>query len=120
MPQSQMLRVRIRPGCTDHILAYLEKLGRNRKEAEALLAEQEILTQQFFVEKGVGDEPDFLYYLITAKDLMKSAELGALSTHPLAEEARGLVEEAWGGMTSPEPMLSLKAKSRARESARRP
>jgi hypothetical protein len=118
MSQTQLLRVRIRAGCTEQILAYLEKLGRERKAAESLLAEQGIQSQQFFVERGVGGDPDFLYYLITAKDLMKAGETAALSEHPFSLEARQLVEETWAGATSPEPLLSLKAKARAKTTAR--
>lgn len=121
MYQTQLLKIRIRPGKTEQVVDFLRSLMERKEESLEALRREGMMIESFFLERR--DEADYLYYYVKAQDLMKATEINLKATDPLTLEIRKFVSETWAHVASPEPLFDLDlipeeaAKPRARRKA---
>lgn len=105
MYQTQLLKIRIRPGKTDQVVDFLHGLSQRKEESLEALRREGMMVESMFLERR--DEADYLYYYVKALDLGHATEINMRSTDPLTLEIRKFVSETWGDVASPEPLLDL-------------
>ncbi len=105
MYQTQLLKIRIRPGKTKQVVEFLRRLMDRKDESLDALRREGMMVESMFLEQR--DEADFLYYYVKSKDLAHATEVNMLSTDPLTQEIRQFVSETWADVASPEPLLDL-------------
>ena len=105
MYQTQLLKIRIRPGKTEQVVDFLRTLMDRKDESIEALRREGMMVESFFLERR--DEADFLYYYVKAKDLMEATQVNLRATDPLTLEIRKFVSETWGDVSSPEPLLDI-------------
>lgn len=105
MYQTQLLKIRIRPGKTEQVVEFLRSLMDRQDESIEALRREGMMVESMFLERR--DEADFLYYYVKAKDLAHSTQVNMQATDPLTLEIRKFVSETWGDVASPEPLLDL-------------
>ena len=105
MYESQLLKIRIRPGKTPAVIDFLRSL-RDRKDLslEALRREG-MVVESMFLERR--DDADYLYYYAKARDLAQASQVNMQSNDSLAQEIRAFITETWDHIVSPEPLLDL-------------
>ena len=118
MYQTQLLKIRIRPGKTDQVIDFLRSLMDRKDESLEALRREGMMIESFFLERR--EEADYLYYYVKARNLMKATEINMKATDPMTLEIRKFVSETWADVASPEPLFDLdlipeeSAKPRAR------
>lgn len=105
MYQTQLLKIRIRPGKTEEVVDFLRGLMERKDESLDALRREGMMIESFFLERR--DEADYLYYYVKARDLMKATEINLKATDPLTLEIRKFVSETWADVASPEPLFDL-------------
>lgn len=105
MYQTQLLKIRIRPGKTNQVVEFLRDLVARKDESLEALRREGMVVESLFLERR--DEADFLYYYVKAKDLGHASQVNMQATDPLTLEIRKFVSETWGDVSSPEPLLDL-------------
>lgn len=105
MYQTQLLKIRIRPGKTEQVVEFLRGLMDRQDESIEALRREGMMVESMFLERR--DEADFLYYYVKAKDLAHSTQVNMQATDPLTLEIRKFVSDTWGDVASPEPLLDL-------------
>ena len=105
MYESQLLKIRIRPGKTPAVIDFLRSL-RDRKDLslEALRREG-MVVESMFLERR--DDAEYLYYYAKARDLAQASQVNMQATDTLAQEIRAFISETWDHIVSPEPLLDL-------------
>lgn len=105
MYQTQLLKVRIRPGKTERVVEFLSGLMDRREESMDGLRREGMVVESMFLERR--DEADYLYYYVKAKNLAEASQVNMQATDELTLEIRRFVSETWGDVSSPEPLLDL-------------
>jgi hypothetical protein len=105
MYQTQLLKIRIRPGKTKQVVEFLQRLMDRKDESLEALRREGMMVESMFLEQR--DEADFLYYYVKSKDLAHSTQVNMQATDPLTLEIRQFVSETWADVASPEPLLDL-------------
>lgn len=105
MYQTQLLKIRIRPGKTGQVVDFLRTLMDRKDESVEALRREGMVVESLFLERR--DEADYLYYYVKAKDLMEATQVNLRATDPLTLEIRKFVSETWGDVSSPEPLLDI-------------
>ncbi|MDB5103540.1 MAG: hypothetical protein JWP91_1229 [Fibrobacteres bacterium] len=125
MYETQLLKIKIRPGKTPAVIDFLRSLRARKDLALEALRREGMVVESMFLERR--DDGDYLYYYAKAQDLMHANQVNMMSTDPLTLEIRNFVTETWGHITSPEPLLDLEliqeeapAKSRPRRKPKLP
>lgn len=105
MYETQLLKIRIRPGKTPAVIDFLRSL-RDRKDLslEALRREG-MVVESMFLERR--DDADYLYYYAKARDLAQASQVNMQATDTLAQEIRAFITDTWDHIVSPEPLLDL-------------
>ncbi|HLP43206.1 MAG TPA: DUF6176 family protein [Fibrobacteria bacterium] len=105
MYQTQLLKIRIRPGKTDRVVEFLRDLADRKDDSLEALRREGMMVESLFLERR--DEADYLYYYVKARDLAHANEINLQSSDPLTLAIRDFVSETWGDVASPEPLLDL-------------
>ena len=105
MYQTQLLKIRIRPGKTEQVVDFLRTLMDRKDESIEALRREGMVVESLFLERR--DEADYLYYYVKAKDLAEATQVNLRATDPLTLEIRKFVSETWGDVASPEPLLDI-------------
>jgi hypothetical protein len=105
MYQTQLLKIRIRPGKTEQVVEFLRGLMDRKEESIEALRREGMVVESLFLERR--DEADYLYYYVKARDLAEATQVNMRATDPLTLEIRRFVSETWGDVSSPEPLLDL-------------
>ncbi len=105
MYQSQLLKIRIRPGKTPAVLDFIRSLRDRKDLALEAMRREGMVVETIFIERR--DEADYLYYYAKARDLAYAAQVNMEATDPLSMEIRNFIAETWDHIVSPEPVLEL-------------
>jgi hypothetical protein len=105
MYQSQLLKIRIRPGKTPAVIDFIRSLGERRELSLAALRREGMVVESMFLERR--DDGDYLYYYAKARDLTYASEVNMQATDALAQEIRAFISETWDHIVSPEPLLDI-------------
>jgi hypothetical protein len=103
--ETQLLRIRIKPGKTAQVVEFIRRLLERRDEALDALKREGMLVESIFLERL--DRQDYLYYYVKAGNISRASAIHAEAEDPLTAEIRAFVEETWGEISSPEPLLDL-------------
>jgi hypothetical protein len=105
MYQTQLLKIRIRPGKTERVVEFLRQVAERKEESLEALRREGMMVESMFLERR--EEADYLYYYVKSKDLAHAAQFNLQATDALTLEIRCFVSETWGDVSSPEPLLDL-------------
>ena len=105
MYETQLLKVRIRPGMTERVIEFLRSLRERKDAALEAMRREGVTVESLFLERR--DEGDYLYYYVKAKDLAHANDVNLQATDSLTLEIRAFISETWGEIASPEPLLDL-------------
>ncbi len=105
MYDTQLLKIKIRPGKTEQVVEFIRTLKERKALAMDALRREGMVVESMFLERH--PDGDYLYYYVKARDLMQANEVNMKSTDPLTLEIRNFVSETWGHIVSPEPLLDL-------------
>jgi hypothetical protein len=105
MPDTQLLRIRIKPGKTARVVDFIRSLLKRRSEALEALKREGTLVESFFLERQ--EQGDYLYYYVKAESLRRAYAVHMDAQDPLTSEIREFVEDTWATISSPEPLLDL-------------
>jgi hypothetical protein len=105
MYQTQLLKIRIRPGKTSAVIDFLRSLKERQDLSLAALRREGMVVESMFLERR--DDADYLYYYAKARDLTQASEVNMQATDALTQEIRAFISETWDHIVSPEPLLDL-------------
>src|SRR3954470_18158422 len=105
MYETQLLKIRIRPGKTGQVIDFIKSLRDRQDLALAAMHREGIIVETLFLERR--EEADYIYYYAKARDLAAAHQVNMQATDPLTQEIRNFVAETWGEISSPEPILDL-------------
>lgn len=105
MYESQLLKIRIRPGKTSQVISFLRSLKDRKDLSLEALRREGMVVETMFLERR--DDADYLYYYAKARDLAQASQVNMQATDPLAMEIRNFISETWDHIVSPEPLLDL-------------
>jgi len=93
MPESQCIRVKLRPGKTEEFLRWAKTLSSRDNEVHDALRTEEILAENIFLERSAAG--DFILFYTKAKNLLRANQIFASSVHPLDVEAKAVIASTW-------------------------
>jgi hypothetical protein len=105
MYESQLLKIRIRPGKTGAVIDFLRSLKERQELSLDAMSREGMIVESMFLERR--DEADYLYYYARARDLALASQLNMQANDPLAQEIRAFIVETWDHIASPEPLFDL-------------
>ena len=105
MYETQLLRIRIRPGKTDQVLDFIRSLKDREGASLEALRREGMVVESLFLERQ--DECDYLYYYVKARDLAHANQVNMQATDPFTQEIRKFISDTWGEIACPEPLLDL-------------
>lgn len=105
MFDSQLLKIRIKPGKTPQVVGFFKGLLQRQPEALAALRKEGIIVESFFLERR--DQWDYLYYYVKSGSIPMASRIHGESRDPLIEAVRAFIAETWDEISSPEPLLDL-------------
>jgi hypothetical protein len=105
MYETQLLKIRIRPGKTAAVIDFLRSLKAREDLSLEALRREGMVVESMFLERR--DDADYLYYYAKARDLAQASQVNMQATDPLAQEIRAFISDTWDHIVSPEPLLDL-------------
>lgn len=105
MYQTQLLKIKIRPGKTEQVVEFMSRLNANREPSLEAMRREGMVVESLFLERR--EDGDYLYYYVKVRDLMRANEVNLQATDALAQDIRRFIGETWGEIASPEPLLDL-------------
>jgi hypothetical protein len=105
MYETQLLKIRIRPGKTGAVIQFLRSLKERQDLSLEALRREGMVVESMFLERR--DEADYLYYYAKARDLAQASQVNMQANDPLAQEIRAFISDTWDHIVSPEPLLDL-------------
>ena len=105
MYESQLLKIRIRPGKTEAVIDFLRSLRERKELSLEALRREGMMVESMFLERR--DDGDYLYYYAKSRDFAHSSQVNMESTDPLTLEIRRFIADTWDHIVSPEPLLDL-------------
>jgi hypothetical protein len=105
MYQTQLLKIRIRPGKTAAVVDFLRSLKERQDLSLEALRREGMVVESMFLERR--EDADYLYYYAKARDLAQANQVNMQATDGLAMEIRNFISETWDHIVSPEPLLDL-------------
>lgn len=105
MYESQLLKIRIRPGKTGAVIEFLRSLKDRQDLSLEALRREGMVVESMFLERR--DDADYLYYYAKARDLALASQVNMEANDPLAQEIRAFIVDTWDHIVSPEPLLDL-------------
>ena len=105
MYETQLLKIRIKPGKTEQVVEFVRTLQARDGQCQAALRREGMVVESMFLERH--DQGDFLYYYVKARNLLHANDVNMRATDPLTLEIREFVMDTWDHIVSPEPLLDL-------------
>ena len=105
MYETQLLKIKIRPGKTEQVVEFIRSLRQREEKSLDVMRREGIVAESIFLERQA--EGDYLYYYVKAESLMRSNEINMQSTDAMTLEIRRFVNETWGHIVSPELLLDF-------------
>jgi hypothetical protein len=105
MYQTQLLKIKIRPGKTNAVIAFIKSLRDRKDQTLEAMRREGLAIESMFLERR--DDGDYLYYYVKGRDLIQSNQVNMEATDAFSMEIRRFVSETWGHIVSPEPLLDL-------------
>ncbi len=105
MFETQLLKIKIRPGKTEQVVEFVRSLRQREEKSLDAMRREGIVAESIFLERQTTG--DYLYYYVKAKSLLRANEINMQATDALTLEIRRFVNETWGHIVSPEPLLDL-------------
>jgi Family of unknown function (DUF6176) len=105
MYESQLLKIRIRPGKTGAVIDFIRSLKDRQDLSLEALRREGMVVESMFLERR--DDADYLYYYAKARDLALASQINMQANDELAQEIRAFIVETWDHIVSPEPLLDL-------------
>lgn len=107
MPQSECIKVRLKPGMTDKFVEWAKQVSHRPDEAKRYMSEQGILAEHIFLERS--PEGDFAIVYWNVEDLAKAKSAFQSSTTKIDWEMMEIVDSTWdrSQVARLEPVLEL-------------
>lgn len=105
MYETQLLKIRIKPGKTEHVVEFFRTLQERESQCLDALRREGMVVESIFLERH--DQGDFLYYYVKARNLLHANEVNLRATDALTLEIRQFVMTTWDHIVSPEPLLDI-------------
>ncbi|HKP95280.1 MAG TPA: DUF6176 family protein [Fibrobacteria bacterium] len=105
MYETQLLKIKIRPGKTAAVVDFLRSLRARKDLSLEALRREGMVVESMFLERR--EDGDYLYYYVKARDLAQANQVNMAATDALTMEIRSFVSETWDHIVSPEPLLDL-------------
>ena len=93
MPQSECIKVRLKPGMTDKFLDWAKQVSNRPDEAKRYMSEQGVLAEHIFLERSA--EGDFVIVYWNVEDLAKARSAFQASTRKIDLEMMEIVDSTW-------------------------
>ena len=93
MPQSECIRVRLKPGMTDKFVEWAKQVPKRLDEVRASMSEQGVLEQNIFLERSAGGDFIVLYWKV--EDLEKARAAFQASKKKIDLEMVEMIESTW-------------------------
>jgi len=105
MPQSECIKVRLKPGMTDKFVEWAKQVSTD--EAKRYMHEQGVLSEHIFLERSA--EGDFVIVYWNVEDLAKARIAFQSSTRKIDLEMMEIVDSTWdrSQVARLEPILEL-------------
>jgi len=107
MPQSESIKVRLKPGMTDKFVEWARQVSSRMDEAKRDMREQGVLAEHIFLERS--PEGDFAIVYWSVEDLAKARSAFQSSTRKMDLEMMEIVDSTWdrSQVARLEPVLEL-------------
>jgi len=107
MPQSECIKVRLKPGMTDRFLEWAKQVSTRPDEAKRYMSEQGVLAEHIFLERSA--EGDFVIVYWNVEDLAKARSAFQASARKIDLEMMEIVDSTWdrSQVARLEPVLEL-------------
>jgi len=107
MPQSECIKVRLKPGMTDKFVEWAKQVSKRTDEAKHYMNEQGVLAEHIFLERSA--EGDFVIVYWNVEDLAKARAAFQNSTRKIDLEMMEIVDSTWdrSQVARLEPILDL-------------
>jgi Family of unknown function (DUF6176) len=107
MPQSECIKVRLKPGMTDKFVEWAKQISKRTDEARHYMNEQGVLSEHIFLERAA--EGDFVIVYWNVEDLAKVRTAFQNSTSKIDLEMMEIVDSTWdrSQVARLEPILEL-------------
>jgi hypothetical protein len=93
MPQSECIKVRLKPGMTDKFVEWAKQVSKRTDEAKRYMNEQGVLAEHIFLERSA--EGDFVIVYWNVEDLAKARSAFQASTRKIDLEMMEIVDSTW-------------------------
>jgi len=107
MPQSECIKVRLKPGMTDKFVEWAKQVSNRIDEAKRDMREQGILSEHIFLERS--PEGDFVIVYWNVEDLAKARSAFQSAPRKMDLEMMEIVDSTWdrSQVARLEPVLEL-------------
>jgi|SRR5579862_1908492 len=107
MPQSECIKVRLKPGMTDKFVEWARQVSSRMDEAKRDMREQGVLAEHIFLERS--SDGDFAIVYWSVEDLAKARSAFQSSTRKIDLEMMEIVDSTWdrSQVARLEPVLEL-------------
>lgn len=107
MPQSECIKVRLKPGMTDKFVEWAKQVSNQTDEAKRNMHEQGVLSEHIFLERS--PEGDFVIVYWNVEDLAKARSAFQSSTRKIDLEMMEILDSTWDRtqVARLEPILEL-------------
>jgi hypothetical protein len=110
MAEVQCVRVRIQPGKTEQVVAFLKNLPNRPNEIQEALHSEGIILESLFLDRQ--PQADYLIFYTRAKNLAQANATFVSSTLPLDLETKQFIAETWAEVTLLETVVDLEVHER--------
>ncbi len=93
MPQSECIKVRLKPGMTDKFVEWAKQISNRMDEAKLCMSEQGVIAEHIFLERS--PEGDFIIVYWNVEDLAKARAAFQKSTRKIDQEMMEIVDSTW-------------------------
>src|ERR1700685_4320164 len=107
MPQSECIKVRLKPGMTDRFVEWAKQVSNRTDEGKRYMNEQGVVSEHIFLERSA--EGDFVIVYWNVEDLAKARSAFQSATRKIDLEMMEIVDSTWdrSQVARLEPTLEL-------------
>lgn len=93
MPQSECIRIRLKPGMTDRFLEWAKQIPGRIDEVKISMKEQGILEEHIFLERA--QDEDFIIFYCKSTDMAKTKAVFQKSDRKIDLEMVEMIDLTW-------------------------
>lgn len=93
MADSECMRIRLKPGMTEHFVTWARQVPNRTVEVAECKNDQGILAEHIFLERS--NEGDFIIFYCKAEDMAKTREMFQKSKRRLDLEMIEMIDATW-------------------------